>query len=621
MTEQNTLYKEVYRLACETDSLYRDTRPCRDDLLDFMDANEWFGQTVHGTGDSIWIPEMDKIRDALCVWLSAYRRSVPEKTDILIRSQRNRFPVTCSFLEGYLRERSHWGTESGLRMMDYLLSSLEKELPDYLENEIHPILEAAREYLGVANTQLLFDFITSMRRKGLSVKHDYKAVSTRMKPVNTEAYSLQEYAKMAYWIFNEDSWAEHHLLEKAAAYPALADLWLYLSTYFICAWRIPDLERLPAPQLPYDGETIRNMILERSFPRSEARRLAQEWMTMTGYISGTPSKTSAYRGVPDLKFFIPETLMEPVGIILAMALSHHDADTPCITAKAEKRELEKFFGKEFGDVAGKRRFMSRRANKAFLQGIEATADQVPGKALGYMLAALARSHKGGIGTIAKTTEIYLRDENFTGYTPEFILREMFERGIFGFIPVLLLEKYAGKEFHRLEVHEQTEAILELDLTPKEIEDISALLAASYNRAASALHEILSGADDVRKEVARTLHVVAAGMAPAKQDSLFCVRIALGYECDKNDRSCCIGCGYEIYTKTALQLLMDAYLDLDMHRESAEGWEKERFRGMILQGILPAISQIISSIRTLSPDTDEDQIALIMERGNCNAERA
>lgn len=620
MTEQNSLYKAVYRIACETDSLYRDIRPCRDDLLDFMDANKWFGQTVHGSGDSIWIPEMDKIEEPLRVWLSAYRKPVSEKTDILISSRRKAYPRTCFFLESYLKKSRQWGTESGLRMMDYLLSSLDREITEYTESDLGPVIEGARDYLGLSNTQLLFDFIMSMGDKGLVINHEYQAVSNRMKPVNTEAYSLQDYAKMAYWIFNENSWKENHLLEKAAAYSKFADLWLYLSAYFICAWRITDIEKLPAPQLPYDGEAIRGMILEHRFSRNAARQLAQDWMMMAGYIMGTPSKTLSHSSIPDLKFFIPETLMEPVGIILAMALSHHGEGSPCIVARASSADIKKFFGREFADIAGERRFMSRRANKAFLQGIEASAGSIPGKALGYMLAALARSHKGGIGTIAKTTEIYLKDENFTGYTPEFILREMFERGIFGFIPVLLLEKYAGKEFHRLEVHEQTEAVLELGLSPKEIEDLSALLAAGYDKAASVLHEILSTASDVKTEVAHALHLIAAGMAPSKQDNLFCVRTALGFECSKNDRSCCIGCGYEIYTKTALQLLVDAYLDLDMRCASAEGLEKERYRGMILQGILPAMSQIISSIRTLSPDADEEQIALIMERGTRNADR-
>lgn len=57
-----------------------------------------------------------------------------------------------------------------------------------------------------------------------------------------------------------------------------------------------------------------------------------------------------------------------------------------------------------------------------------------------MLAALARSHKGGIGTLPEITDLYLKDAAFSGYSPEFILMEMFERGILGFIPAMMLEK-------------------------------------------------------------------------------------------------------------------------------------------------------------------------------------
>jgi hypothetical protein len=43
-----------------------------------------------------------------------------------------------------------------------------------------------------------------------------------------------------------------------------------------------------------------------------------------------------------------------------------------------------------------------------------SADDSPVKPKGYMLAALARSHKGSVGNLAKTTEIYLKDAQFSG---------------------------------------------------------------------------------------------------------------------------------------------------------------------------------------------------------------
>ena len=80
-----------------------------------------------------------------------------------------------------------------------------------------------------------------------------------------------------------------------------------------------------------------------------------------------------------------------------------------------------------------------------------------------MLASLARSHKGGIGKLAEMTDIYLRDAKFTGEDAGFVIREMFERGVFGFIPYMLLEMYQGKEYRALGISEQTEMVKALGM--------------------------------------------------------------------------------------------------------------------------------------------------------------
>ena len=50
-----SLYGFATALAKECGSFYRDIRPCKDDLLGFMDANGWFGQKAIGSGDNIRI--------------------------------------------------------------------------------------------------------------------------------------------------------------------------------------------------------------------------------------------------------------------------------------------------------------------------------------------------------------------------------------------------------------------------------------------------------------------------------------------------------------------------------------------------------------------------------------
>ena len=614
-SQSRSLFERVSDLAQESGSLYRDIRPCRDDLLGFMDANEWFGQTVSGSGDGIRMENMDAIEDRLRLWIRAYRRSPKEKTDILLESYGKRYPITCKLFGEFLEERGEYGKVGALRVLDYLLSSINREIVLYSEEDLQEMIRGAKQYLAITNTQLLLTFFTSLKQEGVRLAYHYEVTSRRVVERENDAYSLQDFARMAYWTFHPDSWREHRLVEKAAADPRCAGVWLYVALHFVCAWRSTDLERLPLPELPYSAEETRQRILDGLFTNAEARALVRQWLYLTDLLGMKPQKTQEYSDIPTLKIFIPEILEQPFGIILALAVSHRSAGEACVDTYCEKRLLEMFFGSEFAEIAGKRRFLSRRANKAFLQGIEASAEDKPGKPKGYMLAALARSHKGSIGTLSEITDIYLRDENFTGYKPEFILREMFERGIFGFVPAMLLEACFGSMYRRLPVSSQTELIRFVGLTPFEIEQIASAVVRNLKNAQSMVKTLVNGS---QSSLADVLQTVAVGATPAKQPEMLCLRIAAGMTCSCPNRSCCIGCGFEIYTKAALQILMQEYTQLSWKCSHAEGWEKERFRALLLEGIFPPVGEILSSVPMLYPEADMASLNEIVERGMCNA---
>lgn len=608
------LYEETLRSAESIGSLYRDTRPCRDDLFEFMDANEWFGQVLMGNGDEIYLRDMAPAMQPLMVWLKAYRQSPEKKIAVIFDAYQGRFPLTCGWYKDFMVEKADSGPDGHLRVLDYILSSISREITEYDESEIQVILAGADKYLAVANTKLLLEFLYGMKKKGLVIRWRYEIHSRRVIERENSAYTMADFAKMAYWTFNRDAWEEKTLVEKAAASKRCADLWLFIALHFICAWRKTDMERLPFPEPPYPGKILRERILDHSFEEDAAVSLADGWIFLIGILAMKPKKTDNYCGVPELKIFIPESLKVPFGIILALALSHHKTGEACVMAYAEISLIKNFFGAGFAAIAGRRHFKTRRANKAFLQGIEMIADDTPGKAKGYMLAALARSHKGGIGTLADITEIYLKDENFTGYRPEFILREMFERGIFGFIPAMLLESYAGTQFKRLSISAQTELIKCVGVEPVQIEALAECVRKSMTEAEVIVRSMMADFQNPKEQLKTALQKIAAGGAPSKQPELLCIRIAMGYKCQETDRSCCIGCGYEIYTKSAFQLLVQEYVELNHKKDSSTGWEQERYKQLLKQGVMPAITEIITSMPLLYPEADMKPLMEMVERG-------
>ena len=77
-----------------------------------------------------------------------------------------------------------------------------------------------------------------------------------------------------------------------------------------------------------------------------------------------------------------------MGIILSVKLIHLDDDRTLVTPVQDLVTARKFFGDDFAKAAGNRRFATRRANKAYLQGIELTAENEQLKTKFEMLGAI-----------------------------------------------------------------------------------------------------------------------------------------------------------------------------------------------------------------------------------------
>lgn len=608
-----TLYEHVDLIAKEMDSSYRDIRKCRDDLLDFMDANSWFGQQVKGKGDDIYLDDMSRVIPGLSLWLQGYGKSDIEKLGMLLEHYDKLYPETCSRYKEFMASNKY-RTASSLRVLDFVFSNIDEEITRYGDLKIQQLLDEASECLGTEGIGEFIDFINVLKQNNIHLVWTYKKSVNKKSFIDRDnaAFELDRFAKMAYVTFSAESWESNELIKKATASNKCAKLWLFVALHFVSALRKTDIERLPVPILSESEEIIKEKIISGTFTDEEARSVAESWVFLIETLAMKPHKTERVKNVPTIKIFIPESLKSEFGVMLALALSHHKDGTPFISSFAENSLLDLFFGEDFVSASGKRYFRTRKANKAFLQGIEAVADSKTGKPNGYMLASLARSHKGGIGTLSDITDVYLRDENFTGYKPEFILREMFERGIFGFIPALLLEKYAGEKYKKLGVSNQTKLISQIGLTPMEIEEITDCVRNSMMQAEIIVKTFLGNIS--REQLHQVLQVIVTDGAHAKDKGLYCVKIAMGVVCENYDRSSCIGCGYEIYTKTAFYLLIKEYKTLLYKKHNAEGFEKERLSNILKKGIMPAITEIVTSIPILYPGADMSPYEEMLERG-------
>jgi len=609
-------------MAAELNSLYMGTQVCRRKLLEFMDVNEWFGIARITKHTVTLIPEHDvkKLEKPLTLWLSAYKKPGREKINLMLHHFSKIYPITCNLYQAFITKRAAQDQPSAWKLLDYLLSEIEKEIVDYDEAELKEFAKSMDTNATIQCARLFADFLHTTKYNGNPLtKWKYTFDTRDISELIHDAYPIKDFAVMAYCVFNEEMWLKQGLVEKAVQSKQYADLWLFVALHFVCALRAVDMARIPAPALPYSSDTVFQKISNNTFRKNEASAIVEELHIRLKLKPMKPSKTSVYENVPALKLFIPESLRAPLGIIMAIALAHHPETQPgkmFLSTRIDSRCIRGFFGDYFIKALGNNRFTTRRCNKSYLQGIDSSAsmDNEPGKPKGYILAALARSHKGGIGSLAKTTDIYLRDANFTGYTPEFIIREMFERGVFSFIPAILLEIYLGKDYKTLSVSSQTKLISELGLSAHQIEWMVGAIERALVKSRAAVNSILQSPHVCKEHVGEILQNIASGNAPGRKDECLCLMTAAGFPCPYPDRESCIGCGYEIYTKTAMHVLMSEYARLMTLKNSAEKSDSWRYGKILEQAVLPAISEILGAVKLLYRDTDITEILDIVERG-------
>jgi signal transduction histidine kinase len=366
------LLDAVAREAETVGSLFRSTLQGRDALLDFLDVNNWFGMAHSGDGTELRIASLDPMKDALTLWLRAYGRSREEKIDLLLEAYAPVFPQTCLMFRSFSLENGCKGLDSTWKILDFMFSAMDRELCDYDEAGIRRFIMQANRELSIAAMRQLTAFLNLVRNEHWG----YQFQSRRIEKPENGAYSLEQFSVMAWTIFNADSWREHDLVQKAAEKRRYAELWLFTALHFVCAVRKTDLVRLPVPSLPCAPQELRDRICGNQFSRAEARAISEELLYRLELKPLKPNKTSRSSRIPHLKLFIPESVLEPFGIILALSLSWREPEDPFVSTRADISDIRTFFGEEFATAVGNRRFLSRRANKAYLQGIEAAMNNM-----------------------------------------------------------------------------------------------------------------------------------------------------------------------------------------------------------------------------------------------------
>lgn len=573
----------------------------REKVSGFLLDNEWFGVSINLDDYTITEKDAEVLKNHIKDYLTT-----PPGIKSMEGIFSKKFPSTSELFVQFAEEEKLSETNR-FYLLDFLAYYLTKDLFLYSNSEVEKLVEVATENLTKLLGNVLIQFIKWLLNKGVT-RYRVSFEMTKRYTIESAngAYELDEYLGLMYYLFNENYIIKNDMLCKAANSKNYADTWLYLGLHFICALRSTDLERLGHPKLTREPLEVLEAVVDGTWSSSEARRTLLSITTRLTYLNLTPNKTKNASNVAQLKFHVPESCQVLIGTLLAICEAHfqlqipYNAENPLIRQIKTYEKITSYMGEEIGNLFLERNFSSRSANKSYLQSVAMLADDVLEEKSelnikGYFLAALARSHKGDFNEFAQTTTTYLKDAQLGQLKPEMVAKELFERGVLSMIPSMLLTIVTRGKYKKLSPSQQTQMIKSLDLTPIEIEKTLELSIRADSRSQQALKTLVENNVDP-EQLLTICHRIGNGEAFSKQGESMCLLSALGKLCSYDDRQHCVGCQYELQTKSTLLLLIGEFNRLNKQYQKLKNeLERGKVRAILEKQIKPCLTEMLQAL--------------------------
>ena len=573
----------------------------REKVSGFLLDNEWFGVSINLDDYTISEKDAEVLKNHIKDYLTT-----PPGIKSMEGIFSKKFPSTSELFVQFAEEEKLSETNR-FYLLDFLAYYLTKDLFLYSDAEVETLVEVATEVLTKSQGNILIQFIKWLLNKGVT-RYRVSFEMTKRYTIESAngAYELDEYLELMYYLFNENYIIKNDMLCKAANSKNYADTWLYLGLHFICALRSTDLERLGHPKLTREPLEVLEAVVDGTWSSSEARRTLLSITTRLTYLNLTPNKTKNASNVAQLKFHFPESCQVLIGTLLAICEAHfqlqipYNAENPLIRQIKTYEKITSYMGEEIGNLFLERNFSSRSANKSYLQSVAMLADDVLEEKSelnikGYFLAALARSHKGDFNEFAQTTTTYLKDAQLGQLKPEMVAKELFERGVLSMIPSMLLTIVTRGKYKKLSPSQQTQMIKSLDLTPIEIEKTLELSIRADSRSQQALKTLVENNVDP-EQLLTICHRIGNGEAFSKQGESMCLLSALGKLCPYDDRQHCVGCQYELQTKSTLLLLIGEFNRLNKQYQKLKNeLERGKVRAILEKQIKPCLTEMLQAL--------------------------
>lgn len=551
-----------------------------------------------------------RVIEIITVWLKGFKRKREEKIDILLDALSKRYPVfvlQIKILFGSIGH-NHNNVSGVLAVADALQAVTKKDVPFWTEKELRMYSKILERYLkpswaiwNMLQLQLQnAGYLKSVRL--IQIEQYQKQVKH-----TDEAYALYDFALLMQYCLSKESIEKNDLLKKALNDMRYACLWLYIAMHFVSAWRTDDYCRIIAPDIQLTPDEI--IELFESGNEEVFRRVTDITIYSIKQLERGPHKTQTSKS-PSLKVYVAESLKPALGLIIAVLNTHATAGKPLIpNVYNTKKNIRDFFGQEISTLLQGRPFSNRRANKALMTTVMLSADEDCAVASGYVLAGLLRSHKSSYYDIPASTKYYLKSIETENLSTEFVVEQLFQRGICGFAVQALLELvYDENGMQELTFQETTEIISESNITPLQAENIIVQKHAAESKA----KELIAMMRKQHMTIGELLTKIAVGHGKLYAGG-YCFARAVCGKCLRSDRMRCNHCDFEVVTTELIQQLLTEREIISSRLNAGESEIATMRDKALIERVNADLMEICTTADMFSTESKADVIAKMIER--------
>ena len=154
------------------------------------------------------------------------------------------------------------------------------------------------------------------------------------------------------------------------------------------------------------------------------------------------------------------------------------------------------------------------------------------------------------------------------------------------------------QYKELPVTKQTKLIQDLKLLPSDSENIVGAVESSQRMSKKILSMLVNGSEELKEDrILEVLHSIGCGLAASKTEESMCLISAVHKICPYDERKSCIGCEYEIGTKSTVFLMASEVKRMKMlYTKTNDIHEKEKYKALINNSLVPSLNEYLTCIQ-------------------------